>query len=101
MADKQILLLPKRSYFEWVKAAKGYCTRFRVNLTSDPETAANPPYTVITIANPSRGGFGRDIIRWFQTHYPTARLDVIDARNPAELAELLSVRLRKNSQFGL
>lgn len=100
MADKQVILLPKQDYFGWVKAAKDYCMRFNVNLTSDPETAANPPYTVITIANPTQGGFGRDVIRWFQTHYPQARLDVIDARNPQELNELLTVRLRKNSQFG-
>ena len=100
MAQAQhIILLPKNNYFQWAKAVKDYTIKFNTNITSDPETCGELPNNVITIANPSNG-FGRDIITWFQHNCPTARLDVIDAETPDEFEELLSVRIRKNSEFG-
>ncbi len=100
MPEKQIILLPKQNYYQWVAAAKDYVLKFGPNVTPDPQTAASyaAPAQVITIANPP-GGYGRDIAQWFKDNHPELRLDVVNVNTPADFKNTLAVRIAANVQF--
>ncbi len=99
----QIILLPQRDYWSWVRVCKDYVLTFGSNLTPDPATAASymAPRQVVTIANtpdgyPAQG----DIAAWFNTHHPGVRLDVIEAADASELERELSQRVRDRDRYG-
>lgn len=101
MAENQIILLPKRNYYDWVAAAREYVLKFGPNITPDPETAARyfAPNQTITIVNPP-DGFGRDIVDYFKTNYPELRLDVINVSSPDELRNTLATRVSGSDRYG-
>ncbi len=99
----QIILLPQRDYWSWVRACKDYVLTYGANLTPDPGTAAAymAPRQVVTIARlpdgyPAQG----DIVAWFQDHQPGVRLDVIDAQDAQAFADELAQRVREQDRFG-
>lgn len=99
----QIILLPQRDYWSWVRACKEYVLTFGANLTPDPNTAAGymAPRQVVTIARladgyPAQG----DIVAWFHSQHPGIRLDVIEAENAQALEEELGQRVRDQDRYG-
>ncbi|MGD8622872.1 MAG: hypothetical protein PVH60_13020, partial [Anaerolineales bacterium] len=48
--EYQILLLPRKSYWDWVRACKQYVLEYGPNMTQDPGTAARymAPAQVVT-----------------------------------------------------
>lgn len=102
MSDYQILLLPKQNYWDWVGAARDYVLKFGANLTSDPDSAGRfmLPQQVITVAQaPSGYPDQGDIQAWLTAHYPSARLDLVPARTPAELAAALAKRVQAGQRY--
>lgn len=101
--DFQIMLLPRKDYWEWVRACREYVMRYSANLTSDPETAARymAPLQVVSFPNFS-GAFEEtgDLLGWFSDHHEGIWLDPINASSPTELEGALSVRLGANDRFG-
>lgn len=101
MPEFQIILLPKRDYYTWVRAASDYAKKYGVNITADPESAGrymNPNQTV-TIANVP-GGFGRPIDAWFRDNYPEVRLDLIDTTGPDDFKNKLANRISNDDRYG-
>jgi murein DD-endopeptidase MepM/ murein hydrolase activator NlpD len=99
----QIILLPRKDYWGWVRACKEYVLTFGVNLTADPATAAGymAPRQVVTVPR-VRDGYPEqgDIVTWFQSHHEGIRLDAIDASTPEELGQELGLRVRDHDRFG-
>jgi hypothetical protein len=101
--DFQILLLPRKKYWSWVRASMEYVQAYGANLTSEPETAANymAPQQVITFphydqAFPDLG----DIERWLEQRQPGVRLDPIEAETPQAFKQALGERIEKKDRFG-
>lgn len=103
MSEYQILLLPKANYWDWVVAAKDYVLKFGANMTADPDSAGRfmLPQQVITVVEAPNGypDQGNDIRAWFARHYPSPKLDVIPAKDPAELQAALARRIAANNQY--
>lgn len=102
MPEYQILLLPQAQYYDWVTAARDYVIRFGANLTSDPDSAGRYmlPQQVISLPDgaglfPEQG----DIRAWLARNYPSARLDVVPAGTPAELADALGRRVQAGQRY--
>ncbi|MBW8010128.1 MAG: M23 family metallopeptidase [Chloroflexi bacterium] len=103
MPENQIMLLPKRDYWEWVKATQKYMLAFGVNVTPNPDNAgkyATSNFTV-SIANPPNGYPNQgNILEYFTTNYPAAKLDVIEAATPQEFSAKLEIRVDARDRFG-
>jgi hypothetical protein len=101
--EYQIILLPRKEYFTWVRACTDYVMAFGPNLTSDPDSAAKymAPGQVITFPI-IPGGFPEqgDIERWLQTNHAGIRLDPIEAGSPEELNSALKTRIEENDRYG-
>ncbi|MGA9532530.1 MAG: M23 family metallopeptidase [Anaerolineales bacterium] len=101
--DFQIFLLPKRDYWSWVRACRDYVMKYRANLTSDQETAANymAPLQVISFPTSDRLRAERgDLVSWFEEHRPEIRLDPIEVGGPDELKDALAKRLESDDRYG-
>lgn len=101
--DFQIMLLPRRDYWEWVRACRDYVMRYGINLTSDPETAARYMAPLQVVSFPEMGEpFAEvgDLRSWFSEKHEGIWLDPIPAGNPSELQETLQARLDKEDRFG-
>jgi murein DD-endopeptidase MepM/ murein hydrolase activator NlpD len=102
MTDSQIVLLPRTDYFAWVDAAKDYASRFGLNVTADPVSAAGfmTPRQTVTIGGQSGGYAGQgDIRRWFRTNYPRIHLDYVACQSPQEFHAALQARLDANQRY--
>ena len=101
MAEFQIILLPKRDYYTWVRAASEYAKKYGVNITADPESAGRfmNPNQVVTIADVP-GGFGRPIEAWFRDNYPEVRLDVISTSSTDDFKKKLANRISNDDRYG-
>src|SRR5574340_1606303 len=91
-----ILLLPQDDYWEWVSAARDYAVQFGVAVTPLPEKAIHfhAPDLIISVVNAPGGYPGHnDIAGWLKSRAPAARVDVLDARFPEELRQMLSTRI--------
>jgi hypothetical protein len=101
--DFQILLLPRKKYWSWVRASMDYVQAYGANLTSEPETAANymAPQQVITFPHFSQAfpDLG-DIETWLEHRQPGVRLDPINAETPEAFKKALSERIDKKDRFG-
>lgn len=98
-----IMLLPSQDYWEWVGAAQAYVAAFDVNLTPDPDSAGHHKYPgqTITVAAPTDGyPEHAPIEAWFQSHYPQAELDLIEAADPAALRATLDARIQQGDPLG-
>jgi hypothetical protein len=101
--DFQIFLLPERDYWSWVRACRDYVMKYRANLTSDQETAANymAPLQVISFPTSDRLRAERgDLVSWFEEHRPEIRLDPIEVSGPAEFKQALAKRLESDDRYG-
>ena len=101
--DFQIILLPERDYWSWVRACKDYVMTYGANLTSDRETAGRymAPMQVITFPNSDRlkAEYG-DLVQWVDDHHQGVRVDAIPADSPAELESVLRNRLQADDRYG-
>lgn len=100
---KQIILLPKKDYWNWVRACRDYVMAFGASMTRDPETAVKhmAPRQVVTVvlggdAYPEHG----DIQNWIKQQIPEGRLDTIAAMTPGELKMILDERIKDEDQYG-
>lgn len=103
MPEKHIILLPKRDYWDWVKAVQNYVQAFNVNVTPDVNTAGKQraPGQIVTVINPPDGYPAEgDIKAWFMKNYASAKLDVIDVSAPEELKKRLQERIDRADRYG-
>lgn len=101
--EHQIILLPKKGYWDWVRASRTYVSHYGPNLTQDPGTAARymAPAQVITFplvpgAFPEVG----DLEDWFQQQYPGIRIDPVSVTSPDELEAELDLRVEQEDRYG-
>ncbi len=102
-AEPHIVLLPRQHFWDWVQGVRDYVVKFRVNITPDPDNAGRymAPGQTVTIVLPPEGypGYG-DIQTYMRQKYPRARLDVVAARDPQHLKELLAARIAASDRYG-
>ena len=101
--DYQIILLPERDYWSWVRACKGYVMAYGANLTSDRHTAGQymAPMQVVTLPTSSRlTSEHGDLVQWFEEKHPGVRVDTIEADKPAQLEAVLTSRLEAEDRYG-
>ncbi len=103
LLDYQIILLPKRDYWKWVRACSKYVIEFGANLTDDPGTAISymAPGQVITF--PAGEGLfpdHPDVEGWLQEAAPGVRLDPLDVKSAKELKAQLAKRLEDDDRYG-
>lgn len=100
---KQIILLPQKDYWSWVRACRDYVLTFGAIMTRDPETAIGymAPRQVVTVVagGDAYPGYG-DILSWFKSRDAGLRLDTIAAMTPGELKLVLGKRIGEHDQFG-
>jgi hypothetical protein len=101
--EYQILLLPRKSYWDWVRACKQYVLEYGPNMTQDPGTAARymAPAQVVTfplipngypeLGNPEE---------WFYANHEGVRLDAIAAETPKQLQEEFKRRIEDEDRYG-
>jgi hypothetical protein len=102
MPDFQLILLPRRDYFQWVFAAKDYVIKFAANLTAEPGSAGRylaEQLTVTVVDVPDGYPEHGDIQAWFARNFPTVRVDAVPAQTPADLREALARRIDANDRF--
>ena len=100
---RQIILLPKEDYWAWVRASAEYVLTYKVNLTSDPGTAARSmtPSEVVTFPRvPDGYPEVGDVLAWFEANHPEIRLDSIEVTSPEEWREALHLRIERDDRFG-
>jgi murein DD-endopeptidase MepM/ murein hydrolase activator NlpD len=99
----QIVLLPQKDYWDWVRACRKYVLTFGAHLTPDPSAAARymAPRQVITFPN-LMGAFaeGSDIQAWFASNHPEVMLDPVAAADPASFEVELDRRVTEEDRFG-
>ncbi len=101
--EYQIILLPRKDYWTWVRASQEYVLQYGANLTQDPGTAGRymNPAQVITFplvedGYPSEG----ELEAWFQAQYPGVRLDIVDASSPDKLEREFKKRIEDHDRYG-
>ncbi len=103
MQERQIMLVPREHFWDWVKAARNYVLTFGTTITPDPNNAGRymAPNQTITIVLPPNGYPAQgDIRAWFVQHYPGVRLDVIEVNTPEELENVLAQRIAALDRYG-
>ncbi len=101
--EYQIILLPRKNYWDWVRSCREYVKHYGANLTDDPGTAARYMAPAQVISFPIvPGGFPEqaDLEDWFQQQYPGIRLDAIQAGTPEELNVELDLRVEQQDRYG-
>jgi murein DD-endopeptidase MepM/ murein hydrolase activator NlpD len=101
--DFQIILLPERDYWSWVRACRDYVMKYGANLTSDRDTAAGymAPMQVVSIPTSDETRRDRgDLVNWFEEHRPDIRLDPMEVAGPDELRDVLATRLESDDRYG-
>lgn len=101
--DYQIILLPERDYWSWVRACSDYVMAYGANLTSDRHTAGQymEPMQVITLPTSDRLKAERgDLAQWFDKNHPGVRVDAVQADKPSDLEEVLRTRLEAEDRYG-
>ena len=101
--EKQIMLLPQRDYWSWVRACREYVMTFGAVMTHDPETAARhmaPRQTVTLVTGGNAFPELGDIQLWFQNHHADVKLDPIQALTPGELQQILQNRIATSNRYG-
>ena len=99
----QILLLPQKKYWDWVRACRNYVLTFGAHLTPDPSAAARYMAPRQAISFPRlEGAFAEanDIQAWFASNHPEVMLDPIEATDPASLEAELGRRVSEDDRFG-
>jgi len=101
--DHQVILLPRESYWTWVRACSDYVLRYGPNLTQDPQTAAQymAPAQVITFPAVS-GGYPEygQLEEWFYSQHPGVRLDPILTDSAEGLQDEFTKRITDSDRYG-
>jgi murein DD-endopeptidase MepM/ murein hydrolase activator NlpD len=101
--DYQVLLLPKKNYWDWVRASREFVLEYGLNITNDPTTAGRymAPAQVVTFPI-VKDGFGEagDIERWLVNNHDGVRLDPVAASTPAELKDEFGRRIAEQDRYG-
>lgn len=101
--EYQVILLPKRNYWSWVRACKEYVLAFGAYMTPEPSTAAKymAPRQVVTVPL-VEGGYPDvgDIQGWFQAHHPEVQLDPIEVKSAAQLEDVFRKRIQDLDRYG-
>lgn len=103
MPENHIMLLPKNDYWEWVKATYKYMLTFGVNVTPNPDNAGKyaTMNLTVSIANPSSGyPIQGNIIEYFATNFPAAKLDLIEVDSPQKFSASLKMRVDARDRYG-
>jgi murein DD-endopeptidase MepM/ murein hydrolase activator NlpD len=103
MAEFQIVLLPRKGYWEWVRVCQDYALAFGVNFTSDPAVAGRmmAPRQVITFPDfPEGYSESKNMVGWYQKRFPGIRLDAIGVSSPDELAREFRKRIKAKDRYG-
>lgn len=103
LLDYQVILLPKKNYWKWVRACSKYVVEFGANLTDDPQSAIGymAPSQVITF--PCGAGLfpaHDNLEAWLQEAAPGVRLDPIAAKSSKEMKAVLSKRMDDDDRYG-
>lgn len=103
MPTYHIMLLPSQNYWEWVQAVRDYAVHFHVSVTPRPWNAVNfhrarQVVTVVDVAG-AYSQFG-NIVDWFEHTAPDVATDVIPARTPSELRQVLARRMEQQARLG-
>jgi murein DD-endopeptidase MepM/ murein hydrolase activator NlpD len=103
LLDYQVILLPKKNYWKWVRACSKYVIEFGANLTDDPQSAISymAPSQVITFPSgvdlfPDHD----DVESWLREVAPGVRLDPVAVRSTKELKAALSKRIDDDDRYG-
>lgn len=101
--EQQIILLPRKDYWAWVRACRGYVLAFGANMTSDLQSALATSADQALISFPLVANgypeFG-DLQEWLRRKHPQLRIDPIPAASPEELSAVLSQRVADGDRFG-
>ncbi|MGD8634753.1 MAG: M23 family metallopeptidase, partial [Anaerolineales bacterium] len=101
--EYQILLLPRKNYWDWVRACRDYVLEYGPNMTRDPGTAARymAPAQVVTFPQVPEGypELG-DPEEWFYANHEGVRLDPIAAGTPDELTKEFKRRINDQDRYG-
>lgn len=103
LLDYQVLLLPKRDYWKWVRACSKYVVEFGANLTDDPATAIGYMAPGQVISFPAGEGLfpdHNDLESWLQEAGPGIRLDPIDAKSSKDMKSCLKKRVADDDRYG-
>jgi murein DD-endopeptidase MepM/ murein hydrolase activator NlpD len=103
MTDFQIILLPEREYWSWVRACQDYVMAHGANLTTSRETAARYMAPRQVISFPAGGALSAEFgefSNWIETNHAGVRLDPIEADTPRELEKALQARLDADDRYG-
>ena len=99
----QVILLPQKNYWDWVRACREFVLAFGAYLALDPRAAGlyMSPRQVISFPR-ALGGYPEsdDIEAWLQREYPEVRLDPIEAESPEGLEQALARRVANDDRFG-
>jgi hypothetical protein len=101
--EYQIILLPNKNYWDWVRACRDYIKHYGSNLTHDPGVAARYMSPAQVISFPVvPGGYPEqgDIEDWMQQHHPGIRLDPISASRPEDLQAEFELRIEQTDRYG-
>ncbi len=99
--ERQIILIPKERYWEWVQAVRDYVVHFGLTMTPDRDAAGRfygEDHLVTVIDFP--GAWPEDIAAWFKREYSGVRLDIIRVQHPETLEELLAERIDQDDRYG-
>lgn len=101
--EYQILLLPRKNYWDWVRVCKDYVMEYGPNMTQDPGSAARymAPAQVVTfpLADDGYPEIGHPE-KWFYRNHSGIRLDPIEASSPKQLAKELQRRIDDQDRYG-
>ncbi|MGD8814715.1 MAG: M23 family metallopeptidase, partial [Anaerolineales bacterium] len=101
--EHQIILLPRKDYWSWIKACKDYVMTFRATMTHNPVTAARhmaPKQTVTLVTGGDHFPEYGDILIWFKLNHANVKLDPIQVLTPGELKQILTSRLNASNRYG-
>ena len=99
MHPETIILLPKKNYYQWVKAAQKFVLAYGVNLTPDPAKAGLSGRVILPA---SAGGYAvqGDICAWLGDKFPGLEVDAVPAGTPEEFQTALKERIESDRPFG-
>ena len=101
--EHQVILLPRESYWTWVRACSDYVLRYGPNLTQDPQTAARymAPAQVITFPAVAGGYPEYGLLEeWFYAQHPGVRLDPITTEKAEGLQNEFALRITDSDRYG-
>jgi murein DD-endopeptidase MepM/ murein hydrolase activator NlpD len=88
-----IILLPQAADWNWYETLRPYLEAFRVTTTKSADDVGSfygSQHTVTILQTP--GAWPDGIVPFFQTHYPNARIDLINLNSLNDLVPILAQR---------